>query len=367
MEFINYCDKNRILLAIYPPHSTHTLQPLDVGMFKPLSTQYSNQLASFLEKNQGTTRISKRNFWRIFFPAFKAAFTQKNIESSWQAVGLVPFDPEVILRRFQVPERPSSSGSNASALSASDWRKVRAILEEIVDEAFQVEQREVLHAVCKLSAEAAILRHENKGLREALVQEKKKRKRHKVLPLLPKQDYHGGAVLYSPNKVQEARDRVATQEATEAEEKRQKSEEAIQKAIAKAAKKEALEMRRQQRADAKEMRLQEEERKRREREATKLRREQEAIRKAEEKETARLDRLAKAQLRWDTQMAIQSQKSPKKKPQPRQTAKNVRKEIPVFEISDDNSPTPTPSSPLLLPAQTRRGRTVKLPERFLDT
>ena len=43
MEFIDYCDDNKILLAIYPPHSTHTLQPLDVAMFKPLSTAYSRQ------------------------------------------------------------------------------------------------------------------------------------------------------------------------------------------------------------------------------------------------------------------------------------------------------------------------------------
>jgi hypothetical protein len=40
MDFINYCDQNKILLAIFPPHSTHTLQPLDVVMFKPLSTAY---------------------------------------------------------------------------------------------------------------------------------------------------------------------------------------------------------------------------------------------------------------------------------------------------------------------------------------
>jgi hypothetical protein len=42
MDFIEYCDRNRILLAVYPPHSTHTLQPLDVVMFKPFSSAYSD-------------------------------------------------------------------------------------------------------------------------------------------------------------------------------------------------------------------------------------------------------------------------------------------------------------------------------------
>jgi hypothetical protein len=49
-EFINYCDQNRSLLMIYPPHSTHMLQPLDVVMFKPLSSAYSGEVAAFMER-----------------------------------------------------------------------------------------------------------------------------------------------------------------------------------------------------------------------------------------------------------------------------------------------------------------------------
>jgi hypothetical protein len=38
MRLIEYCDANRILLCIYPPHSTQSLQPLDVVCFSPLAT-----------------------------------------------------------------------------------------------------------------------------------------------------------------------------------------------------------------------------------------------------------------------------------------------------------------------------------------
>lgn len=48
MDFIEYCDKRRILLMVFPPHSTHTLQPLDVVMFKPLSQAYTAAPANFL-------------------------------------------------------------------------------------------------------------------------------------------------------------------------------------------------------------------------------------------------------------------------------------------------------------------------------
>ena len=41
-KFLEYCHQNRIIVAILPPHSTQTLQPLDVVCFKPLSSYYSN-------------------------------------------------------------------------------------------------------------------------------------------------------------------------------------------------------------------------------------------------------------------------------------------------------------------------------------
>jgi hypothetical protein len=41
MRFINYCDQNRILLAILPPHSTYRLQSLDIGLFAPLAQYYT--------------------------------------------------------------------------------------------------------------------------------------------------------------------------------------------------------------------------------------------------------------------------------------------------------------------------------------
>jgi hypothetical protein len=58
-EFIEYCDRHRILLMILPPHSTHTLQPLDVVLFKPLSQAYSNELTNHLHKAQGLIPIKK--------------------------------------------------------------------------------------------------------------------------------------------------------------------------------------------------------------------------------------------------------------------------------------------------------------------
>jgi DDE superfamily endonuclease len=42
IRFLEYCDKHRILVAVYTSHSTHRLQPLDVSLFLPLAT-YDSQ------------------------------------------------------------------------------------------------------------------------------------------------------------------------------------------------------------------------------------------------------------------------------------------------------------------------------------
>ena len=101
MKFIDYCDSHRILLAIYPPHSTYTLQPLDVCLFRLLSQVYSNQLAIFMDQCQGFSSITKQDFFRLFWNAWNTSFTPKNIYSGFRATSLHPFNPELIIIRFK--------------------------------------------------------------------------------------------------------------------------------------------------------------------------------------------------------------------------------------------------------------------------
>ena len=40
IEFIRFCVESSIRLYCLPPHTTHLLQPLDVGLFGPLQHAY---------------------------------------------------------------------------------------------------------------------------------------------------------------------------------------------------------------------------------------------------------------------------------------------------------------------------------------
>jgi hypothetical protein len=66
MKFIEYCDSNQILLAIFPAHASHTLQPLDVALFSPLINAYTKRLDDFIRDSQGFTRVTKRDFFSPF-------------------------------------------------------------------------------------------------------------------------------------------------------------------------------------------------------------------------------------------------------------------------------------------------------------
>jgi hypothetical protein len=331
MKFINYCDANKILLAIFPSHSTHTLQPLDVALFGPLSTAYSAELAKFMQDCQGLSSITKRDFFRFFWKAWVVAFTPKNILSGWAATGLEPWDPERILLKFtrEPDERPSSSESSKSVLKAEDWRRIRNLLKEVVTDIYDERTQKLNNTLMALSTENILLQLRCKGLEDALVNEKKRRKRGK--PLLLELD-DGGGVFYSPSKVQRARELQLEKEEAARLARSQKKEDKIRREHEKLEKRSLVEERKRMRVINKEMRLQEQEKKRR------------------QKEDEKLARLANIQLQNDIRQDKKSKKKTQKTPS---VGENM--EIGLAAVTEVvEAPT----------AANRSGRQLRLPERY---
>jgi hypothetical protein len=69
-----------------------------------------------------------------------------------------------------------------------------------------------------------ILNTENDGLRDALAHTRKQKKKSKPLDLQQREEYHGGAIFWSPRKVREARVREEVRTTTEMAEKLAKAE-----------------------------------------------------------------------------------------------------------------------------------------------
>ena len=89
-----------------PPHSSHLLQPLDVGCFAPLKKAYGRQAELLIR--QGINHITKIEFLPCFKAAFDSAITNSNIQGSFRGAGLVPFDPEVVISKLDVKLRTAT-------------------------------------------------------------------------------------------------------------------------------------------------------------------------------------------------------------------------------------------------------------------
>ena len=182
MDFINYCNDHKILLAVFPPHSTHRLQPLDVGMFKPLSTAYSTKLSLHLHQSHGLLPVTKGDFFPLFWRAWSAAFKKETITKSFIATGIYPPNLDVILRRFY-KEASSSDESSTSVLSGDDWLKIETLVRRTVKDQSSREVKKLRRSLHHISAQNSILRGENRGLKEALRVKKKHKKKAYTLQL----------------------------------------------------------------------------------------------------------------------------------------------------------------------------------------
>lgn len=231
MRFIEKCDELRILLLILPPHSTHRLQPLDVSLFSPLATYYTEELNQFFFNSLGASYISKRTFWSVFRPAWHKAFSKKNIESAWRKTGLFPFNPQLVLNIITKPPKNCFNSSSGLIKTPMTNRAVRHIHRAYQNAPSSPLLAKILRANERLASEHSIDQHIIRGLNAALRNEKKRRQRGKRLNMLGEEA--SGPQFYSPGKVQAARDRQTVIEA----EKLQKQQDLEEKrALAAAAK-----------------------------------------------------------------------------------------------------------------------------------
>ena len=101
---IRFCIASKIIPLCLPPHTTHFLQPLDIGIFSPLATAYK---AGVRERSKYIVSysIDKIDFLEIYNAARDKAITPTNIGKAWKSAGLEPWDPELVLK--QLPKRPS--------------------------------------------------------------------------------------------------------------------------------------------------------------------------------------------------------------------------------------------------------------------
>jgi hypothetical protein len=84
-----------------------------VVLYGPLSGEYKKELTIYLHNSQGLLTVKKGDFFPLFWPAWLSSFTTANILSSFESTRIIPFNPEVVLKRFTplTSEQPECSNS----------------------------------------------------------------------------------------------------------------------------------------------------------------------------------------------------------------------------------------------------------------
>jgi len=225
MQFIEQCQKHRILLAIYPPHSTHRLQPLDVSCFRPLAHYYSQGLDDLIWNSAGHTTIKKRDFFKIFWTAFEQTFTEKTIGSAWSKTGIWPFNPEEVLKTLPPENKtPPLFGRGQKRMSSSPLEgiaspsKAKKLRRRVADASSVKDQRtsntvvQLNGILVRTSAELVITKLDNKQLKQSLTRERRQKTRQKKVLEQLRADDLTGTLFMSPSKVQKARDIAVSRE-----------------------------------------------------------------------------------------------------------------------------------------------------------
>ena len=92
---VEWARKHNIILFVLPPHTSHILQPLDVGIFGPLKTMYYSQCQNYMRQHPGEI-IGRWNICRIICAVYYKAFSSNNLISAFRKTGIMPLNKSAI-------------------------------------------------------------------------------------------------------------------------------------------------------------------------------------------------------------------------------------------------------------------------------
>ncbi|KAF8221169.1 hypothetical protein L208DRAFT_1213521, partial [Tricholoma matsutake] len=88
-QLIKFAAKHHIIIVCLPSHTTHALQPCDVGMFGPLARAWKSQVT---QASQDNVAIAKDNLLLYYHKARSIALKPTTIQSLFRKIGIHPLD-----------------------------------------------------------------------------------------------------------------------------------------------------------------------------------------------------------------------------------------------------------------------------------
>ena len=106
IELREAADRAGIHLFCIPPHTSHRLQPLDVGVFGPLQRAWQKRCLAVLDETGES--ITRRTLVREYMTARTMSITEDLVVSAWRRSGIRPLNPQVFTEEDYAPSYASS-------------------------------------------------------------------------------------------------------------------------------------------------------------------------------------------------------------------------------------------------------------------
>jgi hypothetical protein len=99
-KFEYYYKENNIVILYIFFHSFYLFQPFDIGCFSVLKRSYSKEIKNFIRSY--INYITKPDFFACFYIVFFVTFGEENVRVGFRDIGLVSFNPETVISKFDI-------------------------------------------------------------------------------------------------------------------------------------------------------------------------------------------------------------------------------------------------------------------------
>ena len=113
LEVIKYAESNGITMVQLSPHTSHKMQPLDVGFMRSLSLNYTEALRRWLRKHPRAT-VSMAQIFSLFGEAFLEAAKMSTAIHAFECTGIHPFNSKVFSKEDFVKDKEEDSSDEES-------------------------------------------------------------------------------------------------------------------------------------------------------------------------------------------------------------------------------------------------------------
>ncbi|CAG5051853.1 unnamed protein product [Parnassius apollo] len=101
-KILDYAKSHQIILFTMPAHTSHILQPLDVGVFRPLKAAWRAELQNY-KVNNPTSVPTRFDFHKFLTPVYEQCFTPTNIRAGFRKAGIYPINKNAVCSEAIAP------------------------------------------------------------------------------------------------------------------------------------------------------------------------------------------------------------------------------------------------------------------------